>query len=261
MFISTWPNRGRGFAQASIAPTGQRNFIMARDSYMPDKQADQVLWSQTFVNVVGAAAAAYGVSATLMTAFETINTTLQTAWTAAIEPSTRTKGVVAAKNDALKAMKAAAKNLVSIIQGTPTVTDQMKIDAGVKVRDTHRSPVPAPANAPIVKVKSTNGRTVTIELLQTASKRSKPAKVTGATVFTHTGPTAPIEKSQWEFFISTSKTTIEIPFGASETGDTVWITAFWHNSKDQSGPAAAPICVDLPRSAAAPMKAKLKVAA
>lgn len=137
----------------------------------------------------------------------------------------------------------------------------MLIAAGLTVRDTPRSTVPAPKVAPIVKIKGTSGRTVTISLLQSASRRSKPRGVTGATVFTHTGPVAPDDRGQWEFFASTSRTTLEIPFGASGTGDTVWITAFWHNAKDQSGPAATPVSVDLPRSAAAPVNAKLKVAA
>ena len=60
------------------------------------------------------------------------------------------------------------------------------------------------------------------------------------------GPTAPVENDEWKFAANTTRTTISIPFGPSATGDTVWITAFWSNSRDESGPAAAPVSVNLP---------------
>lgn len=92
---------------------------MPRDSYMPDKQAQQVDWAANFNSIVGASAAAYGVPVTTMTAFAAIVATLQSAWTAASEPTTRTRVAVDAKNVALDSMKLAARNIVSVIRGTP----------------------------------------------------------------------------------------------------------------------------------------------
>ncbi len=229
---------------------------MPNSSYMPAKQAEQVQWAATFMSVVGGQAAQYGVSAALMTEFDALNNTLQSAWSAAVEPSTRTKGTVAAKDAALREMKRAAKNLVSIIQGTPGVTEQMKVDAGLTVRKTHPSPKPAPTEQPLIQVKKVSGRNVTIELRQDAQRRAKPAAVTNALLFTYAGETAPMDTNLGSFVTTTTSRTVTIPFPPSATGDRVWVTAMWANAKAETGPAAdPPVFVDLPAGGVLPTEA------
>jgi hypothetical protein len=221
---------------------------------MPRRKAEQVGWAQTFVNVVGPKTKEYGVPDELMTQFATLNTTLQSAWAVSSEPSTRTRGTVAATDAALRAMRVAARGLVSIIQGTPGVTDQMKIDAGLTVRKTP-SKKPAPSESPIVTVTNVSGRTVTLKLRQDGERRAKPANVQNALVFTYTGATAPQDTNLWTFVMTTTETTVQIPFPPSETGDTVWITAMWVNAKSQTGPAATPVSVNLPAGGVLPAEA------
>lgn len=228
---------------------------ISRTSYMPKRKAEQVAWAQTFDNVVRPNATEYGVPEELMTQFTALNSALQTAWTAAQEPSTRTRGTVAAANNALVAMKVAARNLVSIIQGTPGVSDQMKLDAGLTVRKTHPSPKPAPTESPFIQVKRVNGRNVTIELRQDAERRAKPAAVQNALIFTYTGQSAPQDTNLWQFVMTTTNTTVQIPFPPSETGDRVWITAMWSNAKSETGPAAEPVSVNLPAGGLLPAEA------
>lgn len=229
---------------------------MASRSYMPARQAEQVTWAQTFATVVGQDREAYGIPVDLMQQFIQTNNSLQGLWVAAVEPSTRTRGVVAAKNAALAEMKRQARNLVSIIQGTPTVTPQMKINAGVTIRDTHPTPVPPPQDAPVLQVKKVSGRTVTLTIRPDQARRGKPAGVAGATVFVYTGPNPPEDNNDWKFIASVSRTTFNIPFGPSSTGDTAWITAFWTNAKNQSGPACEPIRVNLPAGGVLPHEAE-----
>ena len=86
---------------------------------MPAAKADQVAWSDTFNTIVGGSAETYGITAPMMAQFNTINTNLQTAWAATLDETTRTRVSVSDRDQLLKQMKASAKNLVSIIQGTP----------------------------------------------------------------------------------------------------------------------------------------------
>src|SRR5204862_8282096 len=65
------------------------------------------------------------------------------AYMAANDPTTRTKGAVAAKDDAAAALKLQAATIAKLIDGTPTVTNQQKLDLGLSVRK-----VPAPMPAP-----------------------------------------------------------------------------------------------------------------
>jgi len=218
---------------------------------MPAKQADQVEWSRTFVAVVSPVSDEYGLTKAEMGGFEVINAALQTAWSNNADPATRSRTTVSAKNTALKAMKAKATDLVRRIQGTATVTDTMKVMAGVTVYKTTRTPSSVPRTSPFISAKP-NGRSVLIELQKDRSKRGKPAGVQGATIFTHVGPTAPQSMDDWKFMASSTTTTVEIPFGPSATGDTVWITAFWKNTRDESGPATPPISINLPAGGVLP---------
>ena len=232
---------------------------------MPVKEAAQVAWADNFNTIVGSSAETYGISAPMMAQFNTLNTTLQTTWAASSATSTRTRGTVANKNNALLAMKTAAKKLVSIIQGSQGVTDQMLIDAGLTVRKTKPTPAPVPSQKPFIKVTNVDGRTVTIELRQDATNRAKPAQTASATIFTATGDAAPMSMDGWSYLTVTGKTTVQIPFAPSTTGDTVWITAFWTSTNKQSGPAAKPVSVNLPAGGVMAIEAedefKLKAAA
>ena len=232
---------------------------------MPDRQGDQVQWARTFTAVVGPAAAEYGVPADLMTRFGQATAVLASAWDAAAETNTRTRVTVEAKDEALAAMKRLARECVSHVQGTASVTNAMKVAAGVTVRDARPSPSPVPTDQPFVKVVSVDGRTVTVELRQHADRRGRPAKVAGATVFA--SPTGVVggAADDWRFVANTTRTRLEIPFPPSATGDTVYVTAYWNNSRDQAGPAARPVAVNLPAGGTVPGEAgeapRMKIAA
>lgn len=216
-----------------------------RSSYMPAKQAAQVLWSQNFHTVTSGKTNQYGLTADQVAAFATVNTTLQAAWAAVMEPSTRTKPTVAAKDDALRAMKAVARNLVSVVQGTPSVTNQLKLDAGLTVRSDKPTPTPIPAAAPKVNVIGVFGRTLMIELRNVAGdKRAKPEGVKDAMLFYAVGPIPPVDVSEWTFIANPTRTNLEIVLpGDIAPGATVWLTAYWQNSKSDGGPASAPLSV------------------
>jgi len=238
---------------------------MPNKSYMPKREVDQVAWSAQVASVVGESAAEYGVPTAVMTAFNLANTNLQGAWQASQNMATRTQGTVAAKNTALDEMKVQARSVVGYIQATPTVTDQMKIDAGITVRSDKPTPAPIPPK-PFIKVTCVDERNVTIEICQNEQKRGKPARTESATILTATGPTCPMSMDGFTYLTVTGKSTLTIPFPPSETGDTVWITAFWTNTAKVAGPAAMPMKVNLAaggnlQSAGAESPNKMKMAA
>ena len=222
-------------------------------SYMPRTQAAQVAWAANMASQISGSPD-YGVPEPLVTDFGTATGTLQAAYTVATEPSTRTKGTVSALHTALKAMRRIAGFVVKAVEANPNLTDQQRDDLGLRPRATPRKSIPEPKQSPFIKVKRVDGRTVHGELRQETSRRGKPADVAGATIFTHVGPTPPTA-NDWTFAQSITKTSFELTFGPSETGDTVWISAFWQNAKDESGPTSPPTRVELPAGGALPQEA------
>ena len=235
-----------------------------RTSYMPKKQYEAVAWSGNFAAMLANQPETYGLTTNQATAFAAVNTTLQAAYLAATTPETKNIVTVANKDAALAAMKVVARNLVSIIQGTPSVTDGQKLALGLTVRAAPTT-IPAPTVSPLIKIRSVDARNVTVELLQSASKRGKPAGVAAAMIFTHCGTSEPTTLADWQYALTATRTVVDLPFGPSETGDTAYVTAFWCNAKGQAGPAARPASVNLAAGNALPREAsekpKLKIAA
>ncbi|MGN6506329.1 MAG: hypothetical protein ACTHM6_12280 [Tepidisphaeraceae bacterium] len=218
---------------------------MSYKSFMPVKKADQVAWAANFVAVVKPAAADYGVPESMMTAFDTINTNLQAAWTVTDTEATRTKVTIIQRDNLLKQMKALAGKMVSIIQGTPGVTDDMLASAKLTVRSTARTKPDMPLQ-PVVGVTRINGRDAFIEIMKAQGSRGKPARVESATIMIATGDTCPMSMDGFSYYTTTGDTKVTLSFPPSDTGTTVWVTAFWTNTAKVSGPSCTPIPVQLP---------------
>ncbi|MGN6725531.1 MAG: hypothetical protein ACTHLZ_06410 [Tepidisphaeraceae bacterium] len=216
-----------------------------RNSYMPAKLNEQVAWAANFVAIVMPAVTNYGVPQAMMTAFDTLNTQLQAAWLVSQSESTRTKLTVIQRDKLLKQMRAAAGKLVSIIQGTPDVTDDMLVAAGLTVRSTARTKPDMPLQ-PVVGVTRINGRDAFIEIMKARGSRGKPARVESATIMIATGDTCPMSMDGFSYYTTTGDTKVTLSFPPSDTGTTVWVTAFWTNTAKVSGPSCTPIPVQLP---------------
>src|SRR5947209_5914709 len=207
--------------------------------FLPNTDSGLLQWAQSFSTQITATPTAFGLVAAQATAFAALFTAYQTALNAATNESTRTKGTIAAKNDARDAIRNGARNLAKIVEGTPTVTDQQKLNLGLNVR-AMPSPIPAPANPPVLEVQSVLGRMVRIRLHETQSgtKRGRPTGTLGASVFSYVGAQPPADVGAWKFEGSTGRTIIDVAFDtALAAGATVWMTAFWVGSRMESGPA------------------------
>jgi len=217
-------------------------------SYMPSKESEQVGWSQNFATLISATPTAFGLTAPQATAFDDVNGILQSAWTAATEPTTRTKITIADKDTALKNMKVMARNLVGIIQSTPTVTNGQKEALGITVRKTNPTPLPVPSTSPMIQVLNVNGYQVTLRLrdVERPDSKARPAGTTGACILSYVGPTAPTNVQDWKLEGNAFKPSdVAVTFGDSvEAGSKVWFTAFWFNARG-SGPATTPVSTNI----------------
>ena len=210
--------------------------------------AEVLTGSANFSTLVSAAPTTYNLTAAQATAYATLNTSYSTAYNAAKEPSTRTSVTIATKDAAKSALVASAKSLAAIIRSSSSVTDSQLLALGLSRRSAPM-PVPPPGDAPGLDVLSTSAWTVKIRLHDTASgsKRGKPPGVSGASVFSFVGATAPADLTSWQFEGNTGKTGVTVVFpNTLAAGTKIWLTAFWFNSRKQSGPTTSPVSANLP---------------
>jgi hypothetical protein len=231
---------------------------MAARSFLPTRDAALLAWSLNFSTLINESAASYGLSVPLATAYAALHLAFATAMEA-VEPGIRNKSAVFVKNAARSNVKKTAGLLARLVGGTATVSDAQKATLGLNVRG-KPTRVPAPAFAPGVSILSVRGFSAILRLYDTQAigKRARPTGVSGASVFTHAGPTAPTSMADWNFQGNTGRTRMELHFPSTlPAGATVWFTACWFNPRKQSGPASAPVSANLPGGAVMSMMTRI----
>ena len=99
--------------------------------------------SQVFSDLINAAATSYGLTTAQALSYQTLNDDYRAKFELSEAPETRTKGAIQARNDSKFLLVQKAAELAKIIEATPTVTNQQKVDLGLAVRATP-SPMPPP---------------------------------------------------------------------------------------------------------------------
>ena len=210
--------------------------------FLPSQDRALQTWATNASTILTADATSYGLTAAIASTFSGLVSGFSGALTTALEPSTRTKGTIAAKNTARNAMKDYARLWARVVQGTASVTDQMKIDLGITVR-ANPSPINPPTESPVMEVVGTNGRILDVKLhaVDTA-RRGKPFGCAGASIFSFLGSAPPADISLWKFEANVTRTSFRMEFPPTvAAGSQVFLTSFWYSPRGQSGPACFPI--------------------
>jgi len=231
-------------------------------SFFYGTDAEMATGSGNFLSLITGTPSAYGLVVAQVNAYDVVNLTYQDAYNLAITPATRTKGAIKAKNDAKKALKTMAADLAAIIDATPTVTDQQKIDLGLAIRKTP-SPVPVPTDRPDVDLVSVTARTVTIRVHSgTSDKRGKPDGTTAAWVYSYLGVNYPTDPTAWDFQGATTRSNHEIVFPDTvANGAQVWVCAAWVNRRGDAGPVSVPITTNVQGGGVSSATSGMKIAA
>lgn len=182
---------------------------------------------------------AYGLLAADATAFHALALDFATRLATALNPTTRNKGTVAAKNTSKAALLLKARSLLKIVSAYPPLTAQQRADLGMNPRDVTPTPAPVPSTKPLVTIDPAGRLRLTDET--TPTRRAKPVGVMGALVFMKIAAPAdppPVAPNQTEFALLATKTsaTLEIPAGSN--GKMLYVLAQWVNDRGESGPVS-----------------------
>jgi hypothetical protein len=220
---------------------------MPRD-WLNTKDTPLLAFTQQFSTKLTATPTAYNCTAGQATSLAGLLATFSTALAAALDPETRGRSTLAAKNTAKTALISEVRALAKQIQGSQNVTDQQRTDLGLPVR-AQPTPIPPPATAPTIDILSAVGRTVTLKLHDStgAVKRGKPPFVNGACVYSFVGATPPDDATAWTFEGITSLVKFPVQFPTTvAAGAQVWFCAFWFNERKQNGPASDKVTINIP---------------
>ncbi|HQY89827.1 MAG TPA: hypothetical protein PK402_14330, partial [Tepidisphaeraceae bacterium] len=216
---------------------------MANRNFYDGTDAQLASGTQLFAAEISSGFASYGLTSAQATSYDTLSGNFVGAYDIATNPVTRTKSAIAAKNAAKTALKIKARDLVAIINATPTVTDEQKINLGLHVRNPTPTPVPVPDFAPVMTISNVGGNTLAIKLREVdMNRRGKPPLVKGAAVYFYVGEETPDVNTPWIAFGNSGRANFQMEFPSSlAQGTKVWIIAAWYNNRGQYGPSCQPM--------------------
>jgi hypothetical protein len=207
-------------------------------TYIPAKDALFASWSQNFSDVIEADPGLYGLQAADAVAIASVNDTFQAAYTLAIDPGTRTKVTVAAKDLARNQAKVLERSYAQIIQANVGVTQDAKTAAGLTVRDVTRTPIPAPATNPIAALAGGQPLNILIRWhdVNTPLSRAKPYGVMALEIYAATSATVISDPTMLPFKGLDTRNPLTITFSASDANKTAYMAFRYVTRRGLVGP-------------------------
>lgn len=206
--------------------------------FIPTREGDLDTWLENFCGKIAATPAAYGLSAGDGTTLTHAYSAWHTAFTAAVNPGTRTRPTVTEKNQQRRAVVALVRGFASTIRVNTTVSNELKIGLGLHIRDEKPAAIPAPATFPLLSVAELGRGTQDLRIADSSSptRRAKPAGTAGLLIFRHIGDGPVAAPTECTFLAFATRTEYTARFTPADNGKTATYFARWTNFRGEMGP-------------------------
>lgn len=210
-------------------------------SYIPTKDADLINWGANFSSLLTADPALYGLLPTDALVIQTNFDEFQTAYTTAIDPSTRTIVTVAAKDEERAGFLSLARAYAAIIRANQGVDPADKAALGLTIPDPTPTPIPPPATPPVLVAPLAGPGQLLLAIADslTPTQKAKPFGVAGALLYRKTGQTAPTDPAGAEVIMILTRADNIISTSDVIVGNYATYWAKWFNRKGELGPLSA----------------------
>ncbi|MEZ6124654.1 MAG: hypothetical protein R3C49_16015 [Planctomycetaceae bacterium] len=166
----------------------------------------------------------------------------------ATEARDAAKAATEAKDAVRASLEEVTRTVVRLIQADPAVTDEAKLEAGIRPHKTSRTPVPPPHTAPIGNVMATDRleHTLSISDAATPTRRARPAGVSGCELYLCISDAAPTDPAMYRMVRFATRTPETITFDAADGGKTANYLLRWMNGKGEFGPWSQVVSATIP---------------
>jgi len=224
--------------------------------YFPSADAQVAMFTGILSDKLSADPEKYGISPGTAAGYAALAADFKAKLAVALDPPTRTKPAVAAKDAAKRELYAETSRIVLSIRAQRHLSDSDLFDLNLSPRKKRAISTPLPSGVPMIVATSAGPRTISVRLCDGQTKRGAlPVGVKGASLFVATGDTEPQRKEDWTFATSVTRTTfaLDVSRHLGDAAGTVWICAFWFDNRSRPGPMSAATAVDLPMMRAKPL--------
>jgi hypothetical protein len=219
-----------------------KDSVMSTD-YIPQTDTLMLAWAEKFSQKITATPGAYGLMASDAAAIAASVTLFDNALQLVLDPATKTKSAVADKNAKKAVMLATLRNYAQTIKRNRGVSNDAKIDLGLRINDDGPSPIPTPTTVPVLAVDSDVPLVQTVEFrdISTPDRKAKPEGVTGlmlAVAVAAAGAATPSPETTPVHGIATRQP-YRVQFNSADRGKVAFYFGRWITGAGKVGPWSA----------------------
>ncbi len=212
--------------------------------YIPQGDAEFNDWFNTFYTSVSGDLAGWDMVAAELVPITNAKNKWDTDYSAHKAEVEIAKGKRETKDNSKDAAQDVVRPFVRAKQENSAVLPETKLAGGVPVRDTTRSPIPAPTTPPVITRVDTSQRLRHIihwSDSTTPTSKAKPSGAHGAEIRVKIGGPPPTGPDECEFIALDTATPHLIEFDAADAGKTAHYMLRWVNAKGDPGPWSATV--------------------
>ncbi|MDR2120512.1 MAG: hypothetical protein LBP64_06525 [Tannerella sp.] len=209
-----------------------------KHDYLPRKETEFCSWLVPFFSYLNDNLQRFGIDISLIATITALRSDFEQKYETAIMPSTRTKGSVQAKNDALDALKAALRVFIrEYLTYNHLVTDKDRDNLGIPIHRTGRRTISAPATYPVCTIDTSLIRFLIIHFRDVESSgKGKPFGVYGAEIRWGFSDAPVVDVAALPHSAFDTRTPFKLGFRGDERGHTVWFSLRWLSRRGKGGP-------------------------
>lgn len=206
--------------------------------YIPSKDSLLRNWSDNFRNLIVATPGAFGLEAADAAIIDNYVDLYLTAYSLAVDPSTRTPSTVAEKDARRVALLDIVRPYAQSIKKNLGISNEQRTELGLNIDDLSKSPILAPASQPILAVVAAQALEHTLRFADTATPaaRRKPPGAIGLQLFVAIAATGTptVEDAEFKAFITRQPFAVE--FLQADVGKTAWYWGRWQTARGLTSP-------------------------
>lgn len=210
-------------------------------NYIPASDSGLDTWSNNFRTVITANPPAFGLVAGDATAITNAYNSYHAAYLVLTNPATRTPAAVAAKDVAKAASLITFRQYAQQIQANTGVSNANKAAAGITVRSTARTPIPAPATLPILGLVSQQPGLANLGYADasTPTTKAKPFGAIQVELWMNAVATGSPNLANATYVGDFTKSPLVFNTPAGDTGKQIGLWARWKTRRGLVGPFSA----------------------
>ena len=212
-------------------------------SYIPAEDGEALTWMRAFSNGITADPALYMVTVGDAAAIAAEVDGFETAYFTANDPSTRTQAAVSLKNQTRTSVEQICRHYAKLIKYNAGISDQAKIDIGVRPENSSREPINCPQSSPLVNILGNTPGTQTLRYSDsgTPDSAAKPFGAIQLQVFVAIADAPTDNADDASYYGGFTRNPIPVAFAEADDGKVASYFARWVGRKGDHGPWSQPV--------------------